>query len=551
MAYVSLYRRFRPSTFDGVIGQNHITRTLINQIKSGNIGHAYLFTGTRGTGKTTCAKIFARAVNCLSPKNGSPCGECEVCVALKNQNSIDVLEIDAASNNGVEEIRTLKENVYYRPTVGRYKVYIIDEVHMLSTSAFNALLKTLEEPPEHVVFILATTEVHKIPQTILSRCLRFDFRLVDEERLVGLLKNIFDELGVGYEETALYRIAVSGEGSVRDTLSVADMCMSYCDGKITKKEVLEILCATDFSDLDELGGAILNGDCRTALDVLGRLIKNGRTTVYKDLAKYFSDLLAVKNVPDYKPSSLSETEFCMLKKRCDVENYRISRAMDILTESETKIRYSSQPRIVLEAAVVRACEMSTDIGAEAVFVRMNEMENKLKDLTERGITVAAVSPAPPPPKEDAATPQKEEPKPKEDITSRLEEVAKPVDGEMPFDENAAQSAGDEDKNAWFRIIGLLEEMKETMLCFAAKDIKVQDISRMGDDYIVETADNAVLEVFERSNNKKTVQSLLRKELDDDKLVFVCRAKKKEVFISEADQLTLNRLFDGSLRFKKE
>ena len=233
----SIYRRFRPKTFDEVIGQDHIVRTLTNQIKTGNIGHAYLFTGTRGTGKTSCAKIFAKAVNCLNPQNGSPCGECEVCKALNNQDSIDIIEIDAASNNGVDQIRDLAQKAYYRPTVARYKVYIIDEVHMLSISAFNALLKTLEEPPEHVIFILATTEVPKVPQTILSRCIRFDFRLVDVDVLVDHLKYVFDILKVKYDEKALVRIAMQGEGSVRDTLSIADMCKSYCADNITYEDI--------------------------------------------------------------------------------------------------------------------------------------------------------------------------------------------------------------------------------------------------------------------------------------------------------------------------
>lgn len=298
MAYVSLYRKFRPDSFDKVIGQDYIVRTLRNQIKNNRIGHSYLFTGTRGTGKTSCAKIFAKAVNCLNPVNGSPCHECKVCKELAKPGNIDIIEIDAASNNGVEEIRQLKENTQYRPISGRYKVYIIDETHMLTPSAFNALLKTLEEPPEYIIFILATTEAQKLPATILSRCLRFDFRLVPAQEIKKFLCRIFDEMGVKYEEKAIEQIAVCGEGSVRDAISIADMCMSYCDNDITLAGVLEALGASDFDTLHRLGQAILAGDGGQALTILDKLIKDGKNTIHKDLCNYFRDLMVIKNVKD-------------------------------------------------------------------------------------------------------------------------------------------------------------------------------------------------------------------------------------------------------------
>ena len=238
--YLALYRKYRPNTFDKVIGQQHIVKTLINQIKTDRISHAYLFTGSRGTGKTSTAKIFSRAINCLHPVNGSPCCECEVCKALEKTN-VDVLEIDAASNNGVDEIRELRERVKYPPVVGKYKVYIIDEVHMLSSSAFNALLKTLEEPPSHTVFILATTEVHKLPATILSRCLRFDFKLVSLEDLSMLLEKILKEENISYDSESINVLARAGEGSVRDTLSIADRCVSFAGDKLTYQSVIDVL----------------------------------------------------------------------------------------------------------------------------------------------------------------------------------------------------------------------------------------------------------------------------------------------------------------------
>ena len=232
MAYTSLYRKYRPSTFDEMVGQQHIRQTLKNSIKSASIAHAYLFTGTRGTGKTSTAKIFAKAVNCLHPKeDGSPCNECEVCKALSSPNNLDIIELDAASNNSVEDIRDLVEKVKYAPSVGKYKVYIVDEVHMLTKQAFNAFLKTLEEPPEHVIFILATTEVQTIPATILSRCIRFDFRLIPKEELASHLEKIFVKESVLFDKEAALAIAEAGNGSVRDALSIADMVISYCGNK--------------------------------------------------------------------------------------------------------------------------------------------------------------------------------------------------------------------------------------------------------------------------------------------------------------------------------
>lgn len=233
----SLYRKFRPNSFESVIGQEAVTKTLANQIKTGRIGHAYLFTGSRGVGKTTCARIFAKAINCLNPENGSPCEKCRCCTELSSPN-MDIIEIDAASNNGVDDARAIRDNVSYPPVIGKYKVYIIDEVHMLTGSAFNALLKTLEEPPAHAVFILATTEAHKLPATILSRCMRFDFRLVSTSEIADRVASIYDSEGKAYERSAVNYIAAAAEGSVRDALSLAETCMSLSQGKLTYADVL-------------------------------------------------------------------------------------------------------------------------------------------------------------------------------------------------------------------------------------------------------------------------------------------------------------------------
>lgn len=355
--YLALYRKYRPRTFDEVIGQDHIVKTLINQIKLDKISHAYLFTGSRGTGKTSTAKIFAKAINCQNSKNGSPCLECETCKALDKTN-IDVLEIDAASNNGVDEIRDLREKVKYPPVVGKFKVYIIDEVHMLSTSAFNALLKTLEEPPAHTVFILATTEVHKLPATILSRCLRFDYKLVSLEDLTSLLKKILDDEKVTYDEQAVNVIARAGEGSVRDTLSIADRCVSFAGSELTYQKVLSVLGVSEREVLIKMTNQILSKNVGEALVELDKVLSQGKSPLVfaNDLISYFRDLLLVNTLGDGSREIVvvKDDVFAEMKKQATSENYaEILKAIEVLSEIEQELRYSVQPRIVLETAIIK------------------------------------------------------------------------------------------------------------------------------------------------------------------------------------------------------
>ncbi len=356
--YLALYRKYRPQNFDDVIGQNHITRTLINQIKTDKISHAYLFCGSRGTGKTSTAKIFARAINCLSPVNGSPCGKCEVCKSLE-KNNIDVLEIDAASNNGVDEIRDLREKIKYPPVNGKYKVYIVDEVHMLSPSAFNALLKTLEEPPSYAVFILATTEVHKLPATILSRCLRFDFKLVSLSELIDLLKKIFEKEKITAEPEALELIARAGEGSVRDTLSIADRCVSYAGDNLTYKSVVEVLGTTEREEISNIAEKLLNDNLGESLKELDKVLGEGKSPLVlsKDLISYLRDLLVIYTLKgDAKKMVVASADmFSVMERQASEENYnKIVEAINVLSGVEQELRYSISPRIVLETAFVKA-----------------------------------------------------------------------------------------------------------------------------------------------------------------------------------------------------
>ena len=383
MSYLALYRRYRPVDFESLIGQDYIVRTLKNQILTDKIGHAYLFTGTRGTGKTTVAKIFAKAINCLSPKNGSPCGECEVCKALLDPSNLDIIEIDAASNNGVNEIRDLREKVQYPPVNGRYKVYIVDEVHMLTSAAFNALLKTLEEPPRHAVFILATTEVHKIPATILSRCMRFDFKLVPTKQIAELIASIYDSENKQYEKEAVYAIALAGEGSVRDALSVADMAMSFTEGKLLYDDVMEVLGSTNAENFSNFINALLKGDSGKVLEIVDLLSSSGKSisVLNKDLIAYIRNLLVVKTCSNANSILLlPEDKYLMLKSiSSEVSEDRLIRILGIFSEVETILKYSTTPRTVFETAAVKASKPDADYDLDALLSRIKQLEDKIEN----------------------------------------------------------------------------------------------------------------------------------------------------------------------------
>ena len=383
MAYLALYRRFRPSGFDSLVGQNHVVRTLVNQIKTDKVGHAYLFCGARGTGKTSAAKIFARAINCLSPVNGSPCGKCEVCKALADGANLDIVEMDAASNNKVENVREIRDKIQYPPVSGRYKVYIIDEVHMLTTEAFNALLKTLEEPPKHAVFILATTEVHKLPSTILSRCMRFDFRLIPTAQIAEHIAKIYREIGKDFEPAAVQEIARAGAGSIRDALSVADICVSYREGKLTYSDVLEVLGATDGEKILSLIGDIFAGNTGGVVKTVEELADSGKSVgvLCKDVVSALREIIVCKTCSDYrKILALPDDKTDKLVKLADkIDENGLLRIIEIFADAEGNLRYGSSPRAVFLTACIKASMPSADYNIDALLSRISALEKRLAE----------------------------------------------------------------------------------------------------------------------------------------------------------------------------
>ena len=393
MSYTALYRKFRPSEFEDVKGQDHIVTTLQNQIKANRIGHAYLFCGTRGTGKTTVAKIFAKAVNCEHPVNGSPCGECEMCKSIAAGTSMNVIEIDAASNNGVDNIREIREEVTYRPTEGKYKVYIIDEVHMLSIGAFNALLKTLEEPPEYVIFILATTEVHKIPITILSRCQHYDFKRISIETITDRMRDLMQTEQVEVEEKALRYIAKAADGSMRDALSLLDQCIAFYLGqKLTYDHVLEVLGAVDTDVFSRLLRKVLERDVAGVLDIVEDLVMQGRelTQLAADFTWYLRNLLLVKtsdNIEDVL--DVSTENMLQLKEESKmIELDMLLRYIRIFSELSGQLKYATQKRVLLEVALIKLCTPAMETGQDALLDRIRAVEDKV----EKGLAAAADMP---------------------------------------------------------------------------------------------------------------------------------------------------------------
>lgn len=398
MSYTALYRKWRPTSFEEVRGQDHIVKTLKNQINSGRIGHAYLFCGTRGTGKTSIAKIFARAVNCEHPVDGSPCGECSMCRQIAEGASLNVVEIDAASNNGVENIRDIREQVQYPPTDGRYRVYIIDEVHMLSIGAFNALLKTLEEPPSYVIFILATTEVHKIPITILSRCQRYDFKRISIDTIAGRLAELTQAEQIDVDDRALRYVARAADGSMRDALSLLDQCVAFHFGeKLTYDNVLEVLGAVDNRVFSKLFQVVLASDTKACIREIEEMIIQGRdlSQLVNDFVWYMRNLLIAKTTDEPGDMlDMSEENLAVLKEEAaGVDTETLMRYIRIFSELSGQLRYASQKRILVEIAFIKLTTPSMEQNLDSILQRITLLEQKMQEMPDNLQKLASLAPA--------------------------------------------------------------------------------------------------------------------------------------------------------------
>ena len=441
MSYVALYRKARPQTFEEVKGQDHIVKTLKNQVRAGRAQHAYLFCGTRGTGKTSVAKIMAKAVNCEHPVDGSPCNECASCRAIAAGNSMNVIEIDAASNNGVDNIREIVEEVRYRPTQGNFKVYIIDEVHMLSAGAFNALLKTLEEPPSYVIFILATTESGKIPTTILSRCQRYDFRRIDQETMIARMRELTERENVEAEDRALRFVARSADGSMRDALSLLDQCMAFYMGEtLTYEKALSALGAVDTDVFGELLGEIIAGNAGRAVLIFEKIIERGREVgqFVSDFIWYMRNLLlAATSDEALEAVDASEEQLKVLKEHASrVEPETVMRYIRILSDLLNSMRQASNRRVLTEVAIVRLCRPQMETTDTAFRDRVRALEARLDELQTFGVPVreaeksAAFSEnekSSPDPKEETAPPPHAAPEELQQIRAEWESVRQEVD----------------------------------------------------------------------------------------------------------------------------
>ena len=426
--YQVLYRKWRPQKFSDVVGQPQVTVTLKNELMKNRVGHAYLFTGSRGTGKTTCAKILAKAVNCLDPENGDPCGKCAVCRGIDDGSVMDVVEIDAASNNGVENIRTLREEANFTPSVARYRVYIIDEVHMLSTGAFNALLKTLEEPPAHVIFILATTEVHKLPATILSRCQRFDFHRISPEEIAGRLEYIAKQENAELEHPAALLIARLADGALRDALSLLDQCLGR-GGRVTEEAVAETAGLAGREHLFELSDAVCRKDSASALGVIDRLYSASKdmARLCEELSQYFRGLMLIKTMRDARNIlAVPDDEYeKMSAQALSMPLPVILHCLDAMQDSLERMYRGGNRRIEMEMALIRLCSPELDSSVDALVRRVSALERRLAS----GVAPAAV------PAVQAPRPEKIGPEPAEQ--------PREAENSRPEPEKASEPSGPE------------------------------------------------------------------------------------------------------------
>lgn len=499
--YQALYRQYRPKTFDEVLGQEHVTTTLKNQIISGNIGHAYIFAGTKGTGKTSTAKIFSRAVNCLSPVDGNPCNECEICKGIMDESIMDVIEMDAASNRKIEDIREIRDKVIYPPSKAKYKIYIIDEVHMLTNQAFNALLKTLEEPPKHLIFILATTELQKLPQTIVSRCQRFDFKRLSSRDIIANMENILDGLNIEVDEKVLKLIARNSDGAMRDALSLLDQLISYDSENLTYSDAMAILGIANTELIFSLVEDIKNRKIEESLLAINNIIQEGKDIAQfiKDLIYHYRNLLIVK-------TSNSATDIMDMDEDM-INDYRnqgkdmsldyILKSLDLLNDSEKRISWATQPRIILEMTIIKLINLEDRISLE-------DRVKKLEAIISSGQIPMASLPG------DSETKKREEIR-KETIKSeekveKIEKVEEKAEA-IEIVDDGIELSFNTIKNNWPQILKLVRE----------KDIKTNAFLKEGkpsyfsDNVLTIAYDDKYgfhKEAMERPHNKELIETVV-------------------------------------------
>ena len=501
---LALYREFRPISFEQVIGQKHITKTLANQVKNNNLTHAYLFTGARGTGKTTCARIFSKAINCLTPTNGSPCGVCENCKAL-NEINTDILEIDAASNNRVDEIRDLRERVKYPPVVGKKKVYIIDEVHMLTESAFNALLKTLEEPPEYVVFILGTTEVHKLPATILSRCTRFDFRLLTIDELAEHLKNVLNSRQISIDNESLFTIARLGEGSVRDMLSIADSVLAFCEKEITIDKTLEVLGLSSTVAVTNIVKSIGENDINSLFISIKEALSHGKniTILCKELTEYFKNLLLLsQGIEDFNLLNIMPSDLNVYKDVVKLFNVnQLKTGFEKLSRIELDLKFSLNPENLIESTCVNIMTLKSE-------------EVAIKEV------VQVV-------KKEESRPVVEQPK-----------VEQPIIQEKKEESSNQVEVG----KIWGNV--LIKVKEKNMFAFYSNIKNVYDVKAEDDKLILHINDKTVFEMIDNVDKKSVILSILKElnfNFNEIEIIYDETNKSKNDIIKSLKDTFLDKL----------
>ena len=520
--YQVLYRKYRPRVFGDVYGQDHVTSTLKNEIKNGRISHAYLFTGSRGTGKTTCAKILAKAVNCENSHDGEPCNECEVCRALDSGAIYDVVEIDAASNNGVDNIRDLREEANYTPTRGKYRVYIIDEVHMLSTGAFNALLKTLEEPPAHVIFILATTEVHKLPATILSRCQRFDFKRIQPETMAVRLQQVAKMEGIALEDNAAILIARIADGALRDGLSILDQCAGRSK-TVTSELVSEVAGLAGRDALYALSDCIAQHNCSQAMSAISNLYQNSydMERLCVEMINHFRNLLMLKTVNKSRELIIcTDDEYQLLQKAAagfTLEN--IIYALDLFQDTLVTIKGGASARIEMEMAFVKLCEPKLEESTASLLSRIAALERSIKN----GVVVSSAVPATDEPKEtelpqEAAAPEPQKPvfeKPNESETPQQPQetdeapLPKAVSNEpetppLPEEQPLQPTGETVPFTEWAELMDVLHD-RDLMLysILAGSKGYIRD-----DFFLIDSPNNVIRDFIQKNNASKTIRKAL-------------------------------------------